>query len=147
MTTFYGPPESSMHRAETRTLHGLIATAFTLYRTERADAAATESVTVPLICSALGVPRSDWPLFSQWADELAVPTSRRDFRKTLYGVYAYVDVMVAERCRNLRDDLISKLIMAEFEGDELDSDELRRLVVGALMDVEGSWLAAALAED
>jgi cytochrome P450 len=104
----------------------------------------TEPITVPLICSALGVPRSDWPLFSRWAADLAVPTSRRDFRGTVYDVYAYVDVMVADRCRNLRGDLISKLIMAEFEGDELDSDELRQLVVGALMDVEGSWLAENL---
>jgi cytochrome P450 len=43
-------------------------------------------------------------------------------------LYAYIDVMVADRCRNLRDDLLSDLILAEADGDELTADELRMLI-------------------
>lgn len=115
MTALFSSPDPTALRADDQRLRRLLAMAS--------------------ICSALGVPRADWPLFSRWADQLAHPASDAAHRGTLYDVYAYVDVMVADRCSNLRNDLLSDLIMAQVDGVELDSDELRRLVAGALLDL------------
>ncbi len=144
MTTFFSSADPTMRPAEDIRLRGFVATAFTPHRIGQVRTAPTHAASVPFICSALGVPRADWPLLSRWADQLAHPASDAAFRGALYDVYAYVDVMVADRCNNLKDDLLSDLIMAQVDGDGLDSDELRRLVAGALMDVEGSCLGTHL---
>jgi cytochrome P450 len=78
-----------------------------------------------VLCAALGVPRQHWHLFTRWADDPATP-------KTLDELYAYIDVMVAERCWKPADDLLSDLIRVEVDGDELTADELRMLVSGLL---------------
>ncbi|HEY6577439.1 MAG TPA: hypothetical protein VI029_21465 [Mycobacterium sp.] len=81
-----------------------------------------QSHSMRLVCAALGVPRKDWALFSRWSQDSAHPRSL-----DLLG--AYVDVMVAERCRKPTDDLISELITIEVGGSELTADELRTVVV------------------
>lgn len=146
MTAAFSSTDPSPCRTEDSRLCRLGAVAFPRRRTEQLRNSVTHGVTVPLICSALGVPREDWALFSRWTDELTRPTSDGTFRSALYDVYAYVDVMVADRCRSLKDDLLSDLIMVQVDGDELDSDELRRLVAGALMCLERSCLGAHLAK-
>jgi cytochrome P450 len=87
---------------------------------------------VPVICAALGVPRADWQLFSRWADELMNLASNRgdtsSMVKSLDELHSYIDVMVADRCRKLTDDVLSELILAEADGDELEADEFRMLV-------------------
>ena len=75
-----------------------------------------------LVCAALGVPRRDWGLFSRWSEDGTDPRSL-----DLLG--AYVDVMIAERCRKPTDDLISDLVTIEVGGSELTADELRTIVV------------------
>ena len=55
--------------------------------------------------------------------------------------------MVADRRDALTDDLISELIRAEHDGDRLDADELRMLVVGLLIagtDTTRNQLAASV---
>ena len=56
-----------------------------------------------LICDALGVPRQDWRLFMRWANDVSSP-------KALDELHAYVDVMIADRCRRPTNDLMSMLI-------------------------------------
>lgn len=129
---------SSTDRTEDNRLRRLVATACTPFRIEQLRTAALDGGPVPFICSALGIPREEWPLFYRWTDQLRQPTSDAAFRGALYDVYAYVDVMVADRCNNLKDDLLSDLIMAEVDGEALDSDELRMLVAWALMAVKRS---------
>ena|SRR6476660_3426893 len=55
------------------------------------------------VCALAGVPRRDWHLFRRWAGESLSS-------KALDQLHAYVDVMIAERCRNPGDDLWSQLI-------------------------------------
>jgi hypothetical protein len=54
---------------------------------------------------------------------------------TLEIVTAYVDVMIADRCRKPGTDLLSQLIATGFDGEDLTVDELhavvRALVSGA----------------
>ena len=73
------------------------------------------------VCAVLGVPDKDWHLFSRWASESLNS-------KALDGLYAYVDVMIADRCRMPRDDLLAKLIQLEVDGEELTVDDIRRFV-------------------
>jgi cytochrome P450 len=73
------------------------------------------------VCALLDVPSKDWQLFSRWATESLNS-------KTLDELYAYVDVMIAVRCRKPGDDLLSQLIQLEVDGEELTVDDLRALV-------------------
>ena len=72
-------------------------------------------------CALLGVPRKDWHLFRRWAGESLSS-------KALDELHAYVDVMIAERCRKPGDDLLSQLIETGIGGEELTVDELRAIV-------------------
>lgn len=73
------------------------------------------------VCVLLAVPRKDWQLFSRWASESLNS-------KTLDELYAYVDVMIAVRCRKPGDDLLSQLIQLEVDGEELSVDDIRAIV-------------------
>ncbi len=73
------------------------------------------------VCALLGVPLQDWRLFCRWADGPLTP-------KVLDALYTYVDVMIADRCRRSTDDLVSKLIELEVDGEELTVDDIRRFV-------------------
>ena len=52
--------------------------------------------------------------------------------KALDELFAYVDVMIADRCRKPGDDLLSALIQAEIDGEELTVDDLRAIVASLL---------------
>jgi hypothetical protein len=74
-----------------------------------------------IVCAALGVPRDDRLLFWRWAGDLSNP-------KTLDELNAYVDVLIADRCLKPADDLLSRLIQLEVDGEELTVDDIRTLV-------------------
>jgi cytochrome P450 len=81
----------------------------------------TQQHSTVAVCEALGVPRSDWHLFTRWA---AGPLTSR----TVDALYAYVDVMIADRCRRPADDLVSKLIELKADGQDLTVDDIRSFV-------------------
>ena len=81
----------------------------------------TRSQSIDEVCAQLGVPPKDWHLFKRWATDSLNP-------KTLDELYAYVDVMIADRCRRPGDDLLSELIATGVDGEDLIVDELRAVV-------------------
>ncbi|MDT5412736.1 MAG: hypothetical protein QOG14_4956 [Mycobacterium sp.] len=81
----------------------------------------TRQNSIAAVCEALGVPRKDWHLFSRWAAGPLTP-------KALDALHAYVDVMIADRCRRSTDDLLAKLIELEVDGEELTVDDIQRFV-------------------
>jgi cytochrome P450 len=89
---------------------------------------AVRSDSIASVCVRLGVPRKDWHLFRRWGSES--PNS-----KALDELYAYVDVMIADRCRKPGDDLLSELIQRGIEGEELTVDELRAIVAALVFRV------------
>lgn len=108
---------------------------------------------IPVICALLGAPPDDWELFSNWTDEILKSFSWNAANETSAILTAwdaldtYIDDMLAHRRHALTDDLISELIRAEHDGDRLDADELRMLVVGLLIagtDTTRNQLAAAV---
>jgi cytochrome P450 len=108
---------------------------------------------VPIICALLGAPRTDWQLFSGWADHIghafgvdvaqhatAIVTAWDEFDE-------YLDALIAWRRRDLSDDVISDLIRAEDEGDRLAHEELISLALILLnggTDTTRNQLAAAV---
>ena len=94
---------------------------------------------IPIICTLLGAPASDWEQFATWTDEFfkAFSWNAADEIPAILANWdeldAYVDQMVADRRHSLTDDLISDLIRAEDDGDRLSLAELRMLAAGLLM--------------
>jgi cytochrome P450 len=116
--------------------------------------AVCEPYPVPVICELLGAPKEDWELFSRWATDIF-----RIFNQDLANdlplieaasgeLEAYVLDLVAERRRSPGDDLLSRLIAVEEEGDRLAPDELVMLAEAILMagtDTTRNQLACCVA--
>ncbi|MGP4058577.1 hypothetical protein ACTWP6_27765 [Mycobacterium sp. 4D054] len=74
------------------------------------------------LCSALGAPVRDWWRIARWAGAV-------DDSEVRDELGAYFDVMVAYRCGQPGDDLISELIAHDVDGDGLTADEIRQILV------------------
>ena len=88
---------------------------------------------VTVIADMLGVPPHDWPRFRQWSSALVagldpVPVFEAErtaaFLAAREALSGYLKGVVAERRRDMRDDLISRLIAVEEQGDVLSEQEL-----------------------
>jgi cytochrome P450 len=91
---------------------------------------------VRIICELLGVPKEERDDFQGWADDIGlafsftVPQYLDCIEAALQGLYARTDVLLAERRRQPKDDLVTALIAAEEAGDRLSDEELRTMVSG-----------------
>jgi cytochrome P450 len=108
---------------------------------------------IPIICSMLGTPPSDWHLFSDWADDIFkifdwnVVNDEPDILRAWRALEDYLDDMVTRRRDALTDDLLSDMTRAEVDGDRLAHDELLMLAATLLMagtDTTRNQLAAAV---
>ncbi len=109
----------------------------------RMDAIAELALPVPstLICEMLGVPLEDRARFTAWtADathallgDLATPEQRQRAEAASLQLAGYFDALIAQRRRDLTDDLLSVLIRAEEDGDRLTPQELLIQSIGLLI--------------
>jgi cytochrome P450 len=90
-----------------------------------------EQVARPLplfvIAELLGVPRSDHADFRRWSDAMIEAGSRGPGPETIRVVaelFAYMLEKVAERRRTPREDVLTKLALAEVDGERLSDAEL-----------------------
>jgi cytochrome P450 len=90
-----------------------------------------ERVAIPLpmfvIAELLGVPSSDYEDFRRWSDVMVEAGSYGPDEKTVGTVaelFAYMIAKGAERRRAPRGDVLSKLALAEIEGERLSDAEL-----------------------
>ena len=89
---------------------------------------------VQVICELLGAPKEDWPLFSQWVDDIArrfdndVANDLEDIKRGTKGLNNYVLAMIEDRRTRPADDLISHLIAIEEQGDRLSTKELVKML-------------------
>ena len=81
----------------------------------------TRRLSIDDVCAQLGVPDNYRHLFNRWAAESLDS-------KALDELYAYVDVMIADRCCKPGTDLLSQLIANGVDGEDLTVDELRAVV-------------------
>jgi len=93
-----------------------------------------EPYPIPIICELLGAPKSDWQLFSRWANDILEIFSldmadKLDLiMRTQDELDAYTRELIAQRRSKPADDLLTDLIAAEEAGDTLTTDELVMMV-------------------
>ncbi len=89
----------------------------------------------------LGVPVSDQSLFKGWADDLlafqGVNKPGEEIlersQKALVEIRAYLAELIIQRRRQPREDLLSRLVIAESEGDKLSEPELLNTCITLLV--------------
>jgi cytochrome P450 len=111
------------------------------------DLATEYAVPLPMkvIAGLIGIPLSDWEVYKRWSDAILKLTytrsggpeaeaGMRDFRTATAEMSAHVAEMIAARRAAPRDDLLTRLVEAEVEGERLSHDEIlgffQLLVVG-----------------
>lgn len=93
-----------------------------------------EPYPIPIICELLGAPKSDWQLFSRWANDVLEifsldMASKLDLiMRTQDELEAYTRELIAQRRSKPADDLLTDLIAVEEAGDRLSTDELVMMV-------------------
>ena len=107
------------------------------------DVIADLALPVPstLICEMLGVPVADRSRFTGWTADATHALAGRNIppenlqRAQEAGLQLgiYFDALIAERRKDLRDDLLSVMIRAEEEGERLSAEELIVQSIGLLI--------------
>jgi cytochrome P450 len=107
-----------------------------------------------VIAEVMGAPLTDAPRLHHWSnwiqrqfDAGSLMTEREQIEQAVAEFYAYEDELIAARRADPGDDLISALIKAESEGERLNDDELRNLILNILVggvDTSQSQLAHAV---
>jgi cytochrome P450 len=86
-----------------------------------------------VMCQMLGVPVDDYDQFTRWVNDLGLvfnTTSERSLSEAaLVGMSAYVNDLIEQRRRNLGDDLLSLMIVAEESEDRLSAKELHDMAL------------------
>src|SRR3954452_17960351 len=92
-----------------------------------------------VIATVMGAPLSDAPRLHHWSNWIqrqfsADLADKRDvIEQSVVEFYDYVGALLERRRDDPSDDLISKLLAAEFEGDRLSEVELVNLVLNVLI--------------
>jgi cytochrome P450 len=88
-----------------------------------------------VIAIMLGIDESEWKRIASWSNDIGLAfgvTLKRDLARVeaaLEGLYGYADELIADRGANPRDDFVSRLVLAERDGEHLSRDELRVALV------------------
>lgn len=114
------------------------------------DIASEFAVPFPMkiIAEIIGIPSSDWSLFKNWSDTILKITytmrgmendpeavhALANFRDVTVHMRDYLARMIREREKSPRDDLLTRLIQAEVDGEKLNESEIlgffQLLIVG-----------------
>jgi cytochrome P450 len=104
-----------------------------------------------VIAEVMGAPLKDAPRLHYWSNMIqrqfdagSLTTELDQINEAVAEFYTYEDELIAARRSSPGEDLISALIAAEEEGDRLDHDELRNLILNILVggvDTSQSQLA------
>ena len=82
-----------------------------------------------ILCRLLGLPESEWEQVAHWADDLGksfgvrVKEDLPRIEAALEGLYGYCDAVVRDRTAHPQDDLVTRLVQHQQEG-ELSAEEL-----------------------
>jgi cytochrome P450 len=107
-----------------------------------------------VIAEVMGAPRADAPRLHHWSnliqrqfDPNSLVAERALIEEAVSEFYEWADRLIGERRASPGDDLITDLIEAEADGERLNPDELRNLVLNVLVggvDTSQSQLAHAV---
>lgn len=88
-----------------------------------------------VIAGMIGIPDSDWSRYKQWSDTILrlsytrsggeeAERALQDFIAVTGEMSSYLAGMIAERRKERRDDLLTRLVEAEIDGERLSHDEI-----------------------
>jgi cytochrome P450 len=106
-----------------------------------------------VLCILLGIPESEWPTIARLASTVGLALGvhiKRDLEQVeeaLQELYAYAEALIADRHENPGEDFISRLVLANRDGDSLNDAELRNAIVLLIfggMDTTRNQLGLAL---
>ena len=90
-----------------------------------------EGIAAPLptrmIAELLGAPPEDWERFRRWSDACtgtADPEIELESFEAIGELYEYFRQLIAARRKHARDDMLSALVAARVDGEELTDDDL-----------------------
>lgn len=113
-----------------------------------------EPYPIPIICELLGAPKEDWKLFSGWATDIFrifnndIANDLTAIQTAMNELDTYVSAMIEQRRQQPADDLLSRLIAVEEEGDRMSTSELLMMTEAVLMagtDTTRNQLACSVA--
>ncbi|MEK6991415.1 cytochrome P450 [Paenibacillus sp. FSL K6-1566] len=85
-----------------------------------------------VICEMLGVPLQDQEKFRTWSNTImegvSNPQMNQEMDEVMKAFVEYLQELIADRRKHLKEDLISDLISVEEQGDKLTEQELYALV-------------------
>ncbi len=101
------------------------------------DLAADFSTPLPamVIAEMIGIPKADWPRFNRWSDVILklsytrsggteAAQSLADFNAVTVEMSAYLTELIAQRRAEPKDDLLTRLVEAEVDGERLTHEEI-----------------------
>jgi len=111
------------------------------------DLAAEFSIPLPMrvIAWMIGIPAGDWARFKRWSDSILLLSygrsggeeaamAGREFTEVTAEMNEYLTEMIAQRRAHPEDDLLTRLIAAEIDGERLAQEEIlgffQLLVIG-----------------
>ena len=118
-----------------------------------AVAAIADPFPIGVLSELLGIPEDERSRVRCWATDLGlaftfeVAAHLARVEAAVVGLHAVADRLIADRRARLGNDLVSRLVAAEEDGDRLSTDELRNMVVTTLFaghDTTKHQLAMAL---
>ena len=88
-----------------------------------------------VIAGMIGIPLADWARYKQWSDVILrlscarsggeeAESALRDFTKVTAEMDAYLADMIQQRRDRPRDDLLTRLMVAEVNGEKLSQPEI-----------------------
>jgi cytochrome P450 len=113
-----------------------------------------EPYPIPIICELLGAPKEDWKLFSNWATDIFrifnndIANDLDAIEMAMGELETYVRAMIEQRRSRPADDLLTRLIEVEEQGDRMSTDELVMMTEAVLMagtDTTRNQLACSVA--
>jgi cytochrome P450 len=113
-----------------------------------------EPYPIPIICELLGAPKEDWRLFSEWATDIFrifnndIANDLEAIETAMGELETYVRAMIDQRRSRPADDLLTRLIEVEEQGDRMNTDELMMMTEAVLMagtDTTRNQLACSVA--
>ena len=101
------------------------------------DLAAEYAVPLPMtvIAELLGIPAADWQLYRHWSDVILrlsydltggqeADQATADYGAATQEMWTYVEKLTGERRQAPKDDLLSRLVTAEVDGQRLTHEEI-----------------------
>lgn len=101
------------------------------------DLAADFSIPLPMLVIAemIGVPAEDWSRYKRWSDVILklantfsgdeeTAATLNEYRAVTAEMRAFLPDLIAQRLADHRDDLLTRLVEAEVDGDRLTQDEV-----------------------